>query len=220
MITDRDIKIFKFINRYGKSYVEVLGRTFFNNEQVARNRINSLYKQGFITYWKTNLMQPRRALILTEEIKKYLYDEYDIKPKNAKLNVSTIEHNMIEQLADFYLSKLENSSVERTTVFTHSKKLNHIPDLIYHHEKGRVYIEVEISKKSSKRYIEIFEKMKKDNVLQVIYIVKNENILHSFATTFPKWNKLKFITIDNLIHNIKTKNKIEPLSQEEIVRPI
>jgi len=220
MITNRDIEIFKFINRYGKSYIEVIGKTFFENEQVARNRINSLYKQGFISYWKTNLMTPRRAIILTEEIKKYLYEEFDIKPKNAKLNVSTIEHNMIEQLADFYLSKLENSTVERTTVFTHSKKLNHIPDLIYHHEKGKVYIEVETSKKSSKRYISIFENMKKDNVLQVIYIVKNEKLLNNYSASFPKWNKLKFITIDNLINNIKTKNKIEPISQDDIARPI
>jgi len=71
MITNRDIEIFKFINRYGKSYIEVMGKTFFNNEQVARNRINSLFKQGFISYWNTNLMTPRRAIILSEEIKKY-----------------------------------------------------------------------------------------------------------------------------------------------------
>lgn len=220
MITDRDIEIFKFINRYGKSYIEVMGKTFFNNEQVARNRINSLFKQGFISYWNTNLMTPRRAIILSEEIKKYLYEEHDIKPKNAKLNASTITHNMLEQLADYYLSKLDNSKVERTTVYEHGSKLNHVPDLIYHHEKGRVYIEVETSKKSQKRYKEIFEKMQKDNVLQVIYIVKNEKILQSFATTFPRWSKLKFITIDDLINNIKTKNRIDPISQSDIIKPI
>ena len=220
MITDRDIEIFKFINRYGKSYIEVMGKTFFNNEQVARNRINSLYKQGFISYWKTNLMSPRRAIILSEEIKKYLYEEHDTKPKNAKLNTSTIEHNMIEQLADYYLSKLENSSVERTTVYDHGSKLNHVPDLIYHHEKGKVYIEVETSKKSQKRYKDIFKSMQKDNVLQVIYIVKNTKILQSYAATFPTWSKLKFITIDDLITNIKTKNRIDPISQSDAVKPI
>jgi len=220
MITDRDIEIFKFINRYGKSYTEVMGHTFFNNIQVARNRINSLHKQGFISYWKTNLMTPRRAIILSEEIKKYLYEEHDIKAKNAKLNSSTIQHNVIEQLADYYLSKLDNSAVERTTVYEHGSKLNHVPDLIYHHQKGKVYIEVETSKKSQKRYKDIFEKMQKDNVLQVIYIVKNENILESYATTFPRWSKLNFITIDDLIINIKTKNRIDPISQSDIIRPI
>lgn len=217
MITARDIEIFKFINRYGKSYIEVMGRTFFNNEQVARNRINALYKQGFITYWKTNLVTPRRAIILTEEIKNYLYEEHDTKPKNAKLHTTTIEHNIIEQLADYYISKLDNSEVERTTVYEHGSKLNHVPDLIYHHEKGKVYIEVETSKKSQNRYKEIFEAMQKDNVLQVIYIVKSEKILQSYATTFPKWSKLKFITIEDLILNIKTKNRIDPISQSDII---
>ena len=44
MITKRDIEIFKFINRYGKSYIEVLGQTFFPSIQNARNRINKLSK--------------------------------------------------------------------------------------------------------------------------------------------------------------------------------
>ena len=77
--------------------------------------------------------------------------------------------------------------MERATVYEHSKKLHHIPDLIYHHPKGRIYIEVELHKKTSRRYIDIFELMKKDNIIMVIYIVKNEVILKNYANTFPKW---------------------------------
>jgi len=218
MITERDIEIFKFINRYGKSYIEVLGKTFFGTEQGARNRINILKKQNLISYWNTNLMTPRRAIVLSDEIKNYLEDELDIKPKNAKLNTSTIEHNIIEQLSDFYLSKLENSNVERTTVYTHSKNLNHVPDLILNHEKGKIYIEVETSKKNPKRYIEIFKSMQKDNVLQVIYVVKNETTLSSYAATFPSWKKLRFITINKLIENIKSENRMNAMSQADIVK--
>jgi hypothetical protein len=160
-------------------------------------------------------MTPRRAVILKDEAKQILQDEFDIKAKKAKINTSTIHHNMIEQLADFYISKLDGW-VERATVYEHSTKLHHVPDLIYHHPKGKIYIEVELSKKSPKRYIEIFESMKKDNVMMTIYVVKNETILRNFAESFPQWNRLFFITIDDLIANIKSKNQIDPISQANL----
>ena len=215
MITDRDLEVFKFINKYGKSYVEVLGQTFFPTIQNARNRLNRLAKMKLVGYRNTGLMTPRRAVVLTNEAKQILQDEFDIKPKKPKMNISTINHNMIEQLADFYISKLDGW-VERATVYEHSTKLHHVPDLIYHHEKGKIYIEVELSKKSSKRYIEIFESMKKDNVMMTIYVVKNETILRNFAESFPQWNRLFFITIDDLIANIKSKNQIDPISQADV----
>ena len=87
MITNRDIEIFKFINKYGKTYIEVLAKTFFTNEQVARNRINSLAKQNLISYWNTNLMKPRRAIVLTADTKAMLEDEFEIKAKNVKLKI-------------------------------------------------------------------------------------------------------------------------------------
>ena len=79
MITNRDIEIFKFVNKYGKTYIEVLAKTFFTNEQVARNRINTLAKQNLISYWNTNLMKPRRAIVLTADTKVMLEDEFEIK---------------------------------------------------------------------------------------------------------------------------------------------
>jgi len=218
LITKRDIEIFKFINRYGKSYTEVLSKTFFNNLQVARNRVNKLAKQGLINYWNTNLMTPRRALILSEETKKFMEETFELKITKAKLNVSTIQHNVMEQITDFYIQKL--GDVERTTVFTHQKILHHIPDLLLNHEQGKIFFEIELTKKSYKRYIEIFEKMKKDNVIQVVYVVKNEAVLKSFSSNFPRWEKLRFITIDSLVSNLKSGKKLGALSQEEIIKLI
>ena len=48
MITKRDKEIVDFINIFGKTYYKVLGETFFNNEQVARNRINLLIKRKYL----------------------------------------------------------------------------------------------------------------------------------------------------------------------------
>lgn len=213
MITARDIEIFKFINRYGKSYIEVLAKTFFANEQVARNRINSLAKQELITYRNTGLMKPRRAIVLTSEAKGYLQDEFELVPKNAKINRTTIAHNVIEQIADYHLSKI--GKVERTTVATHSQKLHHIPDFIFTNHNGkRINIEIELTKKSIPRYNEIMQAVKKDNVDAIIYILLTSDKIKMFASSLPKWQKLFFISIDELISNISQIGQIKPYAQD------
>ncbi|QOP45542.1 hypothetical protein [Sulfurimonas paralvinellae] len=181
MITDRDIEIFKFINKYGKSYIEVLAKTFFTNEQVARNRMNILAKQNLITYWNTNLMKPRRAIVLTSDTKSMLENDFDITPRNAKLNRTTIQHNIIEQIVDFHLSKI--GTVERTTVYTHKEKLHHIPDFIFINGSGnKINIEVELTKKSAPRYAKLMQSVSKDNPDAIIYVLTSKEKIKPFAT--------------------------------------
>lgn len=214
MITDRDIEIFKFINKYGKSYIEVLAKTFFSNEQVARNRMNILAKQNLITYWNTSLMKPRRAIVLTSDTKSMLENDFDITPRNAKLNRTTIQHNIIEQIVDFHLSKI--GTVERTTVYTHRDKLHHIPDFIFTNESGnKINIEVELTKKSAPRYAKLMQLVAKDNPDAIIYILTSKEKIKSFATIMPKWHKLFFISIEDLIKNIDQIGQIKPTPQEQ-----
>lgn len=213
MITNRDINIFKFINKYGKSYIEVLAKTFFTNEQVVRNRINNLAKQNLISYWNTNMMKPRRAIVLTTDTKVMLEDEFEIKPRNTKLNRTTIQHNMIEQIADYHLSLI--GTVERTTVSTHKDKLHHIPDFIFFNNNGnKINIEIELSKKSSPRYAKLMQDVSKDNPDAIIYILSSKDKIKSFASIMPRWHKLFFISIDELIKNINETGQIKPLAQE------
>ena len=214
MITDRDIEIFKFINKYGKSYIEVLAKTFFSNEQVARNRMNILAKQNLITYWNTNLMKPRRAIVLTSDTKSMLENDFDITPRNAKLNRTTIQHNIIEQIVDFHLSKI--GTVERTTVYTHKERLHHIPDFIFTNESGnKINIEVELTKKSAPRYAKLMQLVAKDNPDAIIYVLTSKEKIKPFATIMPKWHKLFFISIDELIKNIRQTGQIKPTPQEQ-----
>jgi len=214
MITERDIKIFKFINKYGKSYIEVLAKTFFTNEQVARNRINILAKQNLISYWNTGLMKPRRALVLTADTRSMLENEYEIILRSTKLNRTTIHHNVIEQIADYHLSKI--GTVERTTVYTHKEKLHHIPDFIFTNENGnKINIEVELTKKSAPRYVKLMQSVSKDNPDAIIYILSSKDKIKSYASIMPKWHKLFFISIDELIKNIKQTGQIKPTPQEE-----
>lgn len=213
MITQRDIEIFKFINRYGKTYIEVLAKTFFTNEQVARNRINTLAKQNLISYWNTGLMKPRRAVVLTSDTKQYLEDEHDLTVKSVKLNRTTILHNIIEQITDYHLGRI--GTVERTTVATHGSKLHHVPDFIFTNDNGnKINIEVELTKKSAPRYTEIMKDVSKDNVDAIIYVLETHSKIKSYASIMPKWQKLFFISMNELIKNIDQTGQIKPHSQE------
>jgi hypothetical protein len=214
MITQRDLEIFKFINRYGKSYLEVLGKTFFTNEQVARNRINILAKQNLIGYWHTNLMKPRRAIVLSSDTKRMLEEEYGIAPRSTKLNRTTIMHNIIEQIVDFYLQKI--GTVERTTVHTHGQVLHHIPDFIFTNTQGnKINIEVELTKKSAPRYAKLMQLVAKDNPDAIIYVLSSSQKIKAFASIMPKWHKLFFISVNDLIKNIETYGQIKPTPQEQ-----
>jgi len=213
-MTKRDIEIFKFINKYGKSYIEVLARTFFTNEQVARNRMNILAKQNLISYWNTGLMKPRRAIVLTADTKSMLEDEYEIVSRSTKLNRTTIYHNLMEQIVDYHLSKI--GTVERTTVYTHKEKLHHIPDFIFTNEAGnKINIEVELTKKSAPRYAKLMQSVSKDNPDAVIYILSSKEKIKSYASIMPKWHKLFFISLETLIKNIEQTGQIKPTPQEQ-----
>ncbi len=214
MITQRDIEVFKFINRYGKSYNEVLGKTFFSNTSTASKRMYQLQKQGLITFWKTSLLSPRRAIVLTNETKEFLENEYELKPKNTKINVSTIHHNILEQITDYHLSKI--GVVLRTTISEHSKTLHHVPDFIFTSKNNqRFNVEIELTKKSQERYKSILINTSKDDVDGILYIFETKNDIERYINFMPKDSRLLFIDINTMISNIASLERINPISQDE-----
>lgn len=215
MITKRDEEILKFINFFGKSYQEVLAKTFFPSLSSTKNRMVALKKQDIISYWNTNLISPRKAIVLSQSTVLYFERHLDIKVKKAKLHLSTIQHNIIEQIAFFWLQKI--GEVKRTVVINDSKNLNHTPDFILFSQGKKINIEVELTKKTEKRYKEIIFKSVKDGADYILYIVKKKEDVKSFAEYLPRSNKLMFIDIDSLIHNIKTTGKINPIFQEQLL---
>jgi glycerol-3-phosphate responsive antiterminator len=214
-ITARDELILKFINIFGKSYPDVLGQTFFNGLQQARNRIVALKRMDLIDYHTTGLVNPRNALVLTSLGKRFLSDRgIDIK-KSVKIHVSTIEHNIIEQVCYFWLNKL--GDVTRTTVYHHAATLNHVPDLIYKDDKGRkFYIEVELNQKSMNNYNSILNNTMKDNPHGVIYVTQTEQRALSLAKNMPTWNKLFYIDSSSFVKNIQKEERISPATQESL----
>lgn len=215
MITKRDEEILKFINFFGKTYTKVLEKTFFPSFSAAENRVANLKKQDIISFWNTNLVSPRRAIVLSESTKNYFERHLDIKVKKTKIHLSTIEHNIIEQITFFWLQKI--GEVKRTVVFNDSKDLNHTPDFILFSQEKKINIEIEITKKTEKRYKEIIFKSVKDGADYMLYVLRKKEDVKSFAEYMPRSNKLMFIDIDSLIFNIKTTGKISPIFQEELL---
>lgn len=215
MITDRDLEILKFINFFGKTYTQVLEKTFFPSTHSAAKRILTLKKQDSISFWNTNLISPRKAIVLSENTKKYFDQELDIKVKKTKIHLSTIQHNIIEQISFFWLKKI--GEIIKTTVVNDSKNLNHTPDFILFSQEKKINIEVEITKKTEKRYKEIILKSSKDGADYILYIVRKKEDVKTFAEHMPRSNKLMFIDIDSLIYNIKTTGKISPIFQEQLL---
>ena len=161
-----------------------------------------------------DLIKNNPILVLTADTKAMLEDEFEIKAKNVKLNRTTIQHNIIEQITDYHLSLI--GSVERTTVSTHQDKLNHIPDFIFTNSNGnKINIEIELSKKSAPRYTKLMQDVVKDNPDAIIYILDSKTKIKSFASIMPKWQKLYFISIDELIKNINELGQIKPIPQEQ-----
>lgn len=70
---------------------------------------------------------------------------------------------------------------------------------------------------SLKRYKEIIFKSSKDGADYILYVVKKKEDIKRFAEYLPRSNKLMFIDINSLIHNIKTTGKINPIFQEQLL---
>jgi len=220
MLTKRDKEILKFINVFGKTYYEVLGKTFFKNIQSARNRITVLKKKRVISYKKTGLESPKRALTLGPVGKEYVDVVLKEYVKVPKISNTTIRHNILEQIVYFHLYKI--GKVERTTIATHYKMLNHVPDMIYTTAKGsKVYVEVEITKKSKYRYHEIMKKIIRDKPDKLLYISDTNDRAKSIVTSIGYWdNKLKYMDIDTFLKNVIETRKINPHSHNDPnVRP-
>ena len=218
MITERDFQIFALMSEFGgKTFLNVLSQTFFENEQVARNRLNILKKDKMIKFVKTGLMSPRNAIYPTDAGLRY-FKEKGLKTVVTSVSSSTVEHLVIEQIAYFYLKKI-GKNVERTIVKNHSKSHAHTPDLAYVHDQKKVYIEIERTIKREDELAKIFLNIKKDDVHAIIYVFENEKKMAQIATKIPIFEKVHYVTIDAL-KSASKDGKIGAIKQIEYLKKI
>lgn len=226
MITKRDKKIVDFINIFGKTYYKVLGETFFNNEQVARNRINLLIKEKIFRTIKLDqeeINAPKTCIVLGTE-GKFIVEDMGKSVKDFR-TTRRINHNLYEQIAYYYL--VQTGTVERTTIANHFKDYKHIPDFILKTNNLTLFVEIELSLKSPKRYIQLIEKTLFSGIDRILYIVPNEQIALKIYDYLPislrEFINFSYITFDDLKKNVLTEGKIKPKSYpktKEYIKPI
>lgn len=226
MITKRDKEIVDFINIFGKTYYKVLGETFFNNEQVARNRINLLIKEKIFKTVKLDqeeINAPKTCIVLGTE-GKFIVEDMGKSVKDFR-TTRRINHNLYEQIAYYYL--VQTGTVERTTIANHFKDYKHIPDFILKTNNLTLFVEIELSLKSPKRYIQLIEKTILSGIDRVLYIVPDEQIAIKIYNYLPNslrdFINFSYITFEDLKINVLTDGKIKPKSYpktKDYIKPI
>jgi hypothetical protein len=226
MITKRDKEIVDFINIFGKTYYKVLGETFFNNEQVARNRINLLIKEKIFRTIKLDqeeINAPKTCIVLGSE-GKFIVEDMGKSVKDFR-TTRRINHNLYEQIAYYYL--VQTGTVERTTIANHFKDYKHIPDFILKTNNLTLFVEIELSLKSPKRYIQLIEKTLFSGIDRILYIVPNEQIALKIYDYLPislrEFINFSYITFEDLKINVLADGKIKPKSYpktKEYIKPI
>lgn len=216
-LTKRDLDIIELVGTFGKSYVKVIHKCFYNHtsEQVAKNRVSKLVnKYKILRFKETELASPRNYVLLTEQGQRFFLDIFGYEPANAYLSPVTAKHNMMEQLI-FYALRRAGKNVSRANVKEWSKKHHHTPDLFYTDDSGNfIYVEIELTRKSNSAYSEIFRKVIKDNVKNIIYITDTEQAKKTLLRVLPKYDKLRVECIERFFDVAINENKIRAERQE------
>ena len=210
----KELEIAIFISRFGVSYTEVIGRTFFKSTQSARNFITKMKKKKIIYLKLTGKSTPKYCIALTQKTKRVL-EKLGYIAKKPNLSIRVLSHNMIEQIAYFWLGKL--GAIERKSVYHHKNVYYSVPDLVLRTEALKIFVEIEIHQKSRKMYNNFVVRASSDKPDRVLYIFENKRIMKTIANAMPTWDKLSYIDIDTMIKNIKEQGKIRPLSQKTVL---
>jgi len=224
-LTERDAGVLEMMANFGgKTYIKVLEQTFWfgvkNAEQQARNRIQKLKKKKLVRHMETGLVNPKNAIVLTEQGKQFVDDFWGIPIHTITISAVTAWHNIYEQIVWYWLKKL-GKDIERAIVKKWIPQgYRHTPDLYYKNDKGNlVYVEIELTRKRPDRLLDIFAKMKADGVSAVLYVFKDEKQMKTLGTKIPLWEKIRYVTIDKLIESAQN-GKIGAVKQVEYLKSI
>jgi len=221
-LSNRDKDIFFLMSEFGgKTFLEVLERTFWHDKKVplqqAKDRIGKIKKKyNIVRYVNTGLMKPRSAIAFSDFGKRWIKDETNFDIGSLFISPVTAWHNIYEQITYYWLKKA-GRDVSRTIVKNWSIEHKHTPDLLYFYNEDKskpIYVEIELNKKITSRYVSIIEKMGIDKVHAVLYVFESEKKMIQIGRLLPIYEKLYFIHIDELIKNISTTGKIGFMTQQ------
>ena len=218
----KDLEILFFIGEFGRTYTEVIGKTFYKSTQSARNRIVRMKKRKLVKYVLTGLSKPKYSIVLPKQVKDLLVSiNKDFKPKVHSGSISQYNHHLHEQIAFFHLSKL--GDVVRTSVWHHKNVYFAVPDLVLGLKTMNIAIEIEMTQKNSNSYKSYINRASKDlhetgNINRFLFVTPSKSLMITIANSMGTWERLQFIDIDTLIKNIEEFGKIKPFTQKELLK--
>lgn len=223
ILQKRDYEVLDIMANFGgKTFRAVLAETAFrglkNADQQAANRIQKLKKSMKIfKFMETGLNKHKYALSFSGKGVELMRDMgYNIANKSV-MSPQSINHMILEQITFYYLKKM-GKKVKRTVVAKWGKEHAHTPDLMYELDNGgKVYVEIELNKKSPERYTDTFIKMRKDGVKSVLYVFENEKRMRQIGRILPVWDKLYYITKDQLIECYENGEKLKATKQKDFL---
>ena len=226
VLQERDLEMLDIMANFGgKTFKRVLAETCFrglkNPLQQVANRLYKLKKSMKIfKYVETGLSKNKYAIALNKSGVDLLNDMgYELR-QSIVISPQTVNHTILEQITFYYLKKL-GKDVQRTIVANWRKEHFHTPDLMYRLSDGNmVYVEIELSKKSPQRYIDTFTKMKKDGVKSVLYVFESDKKMRQIGRIIPVWDKVFYITKDELLIECFDNGKLKAKKQIEILKEI
>jgi len=224
-ITNRDIEIFKLSSFFGcKVFDKSLLQTVFNNTtyKSMNERLKLLTKNKYLKTKKTNRTDIGNCYFLTSKSTKILEEIGGYNIRITNMPQETFNHLICEQVSLYYIKKMDKD-IWRTVVIKSFKKLTHTPDFIYKEQDLTVYLEIEMTAKSKKRYFDIFRKVKNDGANAIIYVFLDEDEMQKIASKIPIFSKdknknlLYFTHLENLKNSYKSK-KMGAISQLDFVK--
>lgn len=214
MVTERDLAVLKFMQiNTGKTFETVLEKTFFPSRSAAERFATKMIKDGILERKKLGIQSPKSMLVFAENAKEIIWEHFAQEPIRAKLSSSTVKHEIYQQICHFWIEKI-GGIVERTNLKYHFGKMNHVPDLICKLNNFTYHIEIELTKKTLRRYQDIILNSSKDGPDYIVYVTQDDKMAANLAQTMPKFNRLFFVSADNLVENCKKFNMIGAKNQK------
>ena len=189
MITERDMKMLRFINRFNFSKRKTLQEIYFGHNskkgatQAINKRLLGLVRGGFLNSDK-DLRSRSNVYFLTKKGADFL-QSYGI-PANSyqALSWSTYIHNDTAQkvLVEFFKQGHRRFLSEKDYK-AFAKSGGVIPDLVLIHDDNTFsYIEIELEEKTKARYLERLNQFELDpNMRHLIYLCSMERVALKIA---------------------------------------
>lgn len=215
IITERDMKILKFIDRFQFSKRRFIKEIYFSTntplgaEKASYDRLTKLCQEGFLK--KTRDLRNREHIYLLNSKAIDFLAGYGENPSSqSNLAWSKFVHNEMIQRVLIEFTKLgQRRFLSERDFVKYAKRTNLIPDLVLVTDEDKlIYIEIELEEKN---YAELTTRAEsfalEKNLKSVLYVCGNKRVENKVQEAFRRaTNKVNLYCIEesHFFNNAKT----------------